>query len=87
MALGDDVRAMVTFRAHDVRAAPPAGPFDVIACRNLAFTYFDPPTRRAVGQTLAGALAPGGVLVIGRREHLPDGLPLRPIAPAVFAAC
>ena len=37
----------VTFARHDVREEPPVGPFDLVLCRNLVFTYFDEPTQRA----------------------------------------
>ena len=32
-------RQPVTLRRHDVREPPPEGPFDVVLCRNVAFTY------------------------------------------------
>src|SRR6185369_15747177 len=39
-------RSMVRFERRDVRAEPPPGPFDLIACRNLVFSYFDDLTQR-----------------------------------------
>jgi chemotaxis protein methyltransferase CheR len=32
---------------HDIRTPPPHGPFDLVMCRNLAFTYFDRDLQRA----------------------------------------
>jgi len=64
-------RARVSFRKHDVKEVPPSGPFDLILCRNLAFTYFDAEHQGAVLRRLLGALRPGGGLVIGRAEALP----------------
>ena len=58
---------------QDVRHATPAGPFDVVLCRNLAFTYFDQSLQRQVLDRLVGAAPAGGALVIGRSEHLPHG--------------
>jgi chemotaxis protein methyltransferase CheR len=66
-------RAGVTFLHHDLRTAWPEQEFDLILCRNLAFTYFDMPTQRALLARLLAQLAPGGALVIGRREQLPEG--------------
>lgn len=73
--LRDRFRAAVRFAAHDVRTPPPDGPFDLVLCRNLAFTYFDEALQRAVAAALRAALRPGGVLVIGAREQLPAGVP------------
>jgi chemotaxis protein methyltransferase CheR len=60
----------VTFARHDVRDDPPAGPFDLVLCRNLAFTYFDEPTQRATLQRFASVTP---TLVIGAHESLPEG--------------
>lgn len=72
---------------HDVRELPPRGPFDLVLCRNLAFTYFDPELRRDVAAHLAACIRPGGALVLGRRETLPagsHGFEPWPAAPSVF---
>ena len=66
-------RQPVTLRRHDVREAPPSGPFDLVLCRNLAFTYFDLELQRDVAARFAASVRPEGALVIGRRETLPDG--------------
>jgi chemotaxis protein methyltransferase CheR len=62
----------IEFRAEDLRSGIPRGPFDLVLCRNLAFTYFDPPNQRATALRLFDALRPGGALVVGRREKLPE---------------
>lgn len=52
----------VTARVHDVTAEPPpGGPFDLIHAR-LVLVHL--PERAAVATTLAGALRPGGWLVV-----------------------
>jgi len=63
------VRALVTFERHNLvrDPAPPGGPFDAVLCRNVLI-YFAPETAAAVLYTLADALAPGGVLVLGPVE-------------------
>lgn len=58
---------------HDFRDAPPGGSFHLVLCRNLAFTYFDADLQRAVASHLAQALRPGGALVLGSNEGLPEG--------------
>lgn len=71
--LHDRFRSHVRFARHDVRTAPPAGPFDLVLCRNLSFTYFDEFAQRQVAASLHSVLRPGGVLVVGIHEDLPDG--------------
>jgi chemotaxis protein methyltransferase CheR len=45
------------------------GRFDAILCRNVLF-YFSDETHARVGEHLAGALAPGGALLLGVSESL-----------------
>lgn len=66
-------REAVTFLRQDLRTALPQQEFDVILCRNLVFTYFDAPTQQMLLARLLTQLAPGGALIIGRRERLPEG--------------
>ena len=71
-ALRPEIARFVRFEVQDVRAARPQEAFDLVMCRYLAFTYFDEETQRAVGQRLFEATQPGGAIVIGGKEHLPD---------------
>jgi chemotaxis protein methyltransferase CheR len=75
LRLRPEHRGTVRFLRHDVRTRPPAGRFDLILCRNLAFTYFDEHGRRDVAGLLAGALRSGGALVVGSHETLPADSP------------
>jgi chemotaxis protein methyltransferase CheR len=68
----DRHRRRVRFERSDLRGECPPGPFDLVLCRNLAFTYFDEPTQRRLARSLAGSLQPNGILVLGRGERLPD---------------
>lgn len=68
-------REGIEFVQQDVRAALPEGMFSLILCRNLVFTYFDEDTQREILARLLDRLAPGGALIIGRREILPPGSP------------
>jgi chemotaxis protein methyltransferase CheR len=61
------VRALVALRRHNLLDAPPEDGFDAVVCRNVLI-YFEPEVaRRALGR-LAGALAPGGLLLLGPVE-------------------
>ena len=62
----------VAFRALDIRQRQPDGPFDLILCRNLAFTYFTPDLQVEVLRQIVARLAPGGYLAIGAHERLPE---------------
>jgi len=67
-------RNPVSFTLHDVRSEPAAGPFDLVLCRNLAFTYFDEASQGAVADRLHESLRPGGTLVVGIHETPPEGI-------------
>jgi len=67
-------RAPVRFLAHDVRTEPPRGPFDLVLCRNLVFTYFDEQLQLEIAELLISVVRPSGYLVIGAHEQLPDGI-------------
>ncbi len=70
LCLDPALRQQVDFRHHDLREPPPEGPFDLVLCRNLLFTYFEEPLRTQVAQRLIARLIPEGVLMIGAREQL-----------------
>lgn len=55
----------------DVRRSLPPGPFDLILCRNLAFTYFAEPLQCETLGCLHAHLYEGGALVVGSHETLP----------------
>jgi chemotaxis protein methyltransferase CheR len=71
--------AHVTVARHDLRDPPPPGPFDLVLCRNVAFTYFAPEGQRSVLARLADVMRPGGALVVGLHEALPE--PAAPFEP------
>lgn len=84
LCLHPEYREGVDFIRQDIRAEAPKGPFDLILCRNLAFTYFDAAQRAHVLSLLLQELAAGGGLVIGRNERLPkDSHGLSPWAPSL----
>lgn len=67
-------RQGVEFMQHDIRSPPPDGPFDFVLCRNLVLTYFDQELQSEIMNGISRALVPGGYLVIGVHEQLPDQL-------------
>lgn len=64
-------RTGVTYLCQDIRNELPDGPFDLILCRNLVFTYFDLGLQRTMLERLAERLRIGGYLVVGAHEALP----------------
>jgi chemotaxis protein methyltransferase CheR len=87
LAVRDRFRAGVALRAQDLRREAPEGRFDLVLCRNAAFTYFAEPVQREVLARIAAHLRPGGALVIGRHELLPGEAPAFapwPEAPSTF---
>jgi chemotaxis protein methyltransferase CheR len=73
--LREEIRSLVQLRRQDITTELPEGPFDLILCRNSAFTYFAPPLRERIARQLLERLRSGGVLVLGRHER-PDGTAL-----------
>jgi chemotaxis protein methyltransferase CheR len=71
--IDDAIKRCVSFVRNDIRGEPPQGRFDIILCRNLAFTYFDDEGQRAVLEAIRRVLLPGGFLVVGVHEQLPTG--------------
>ena len=61
----------VRFIKQDVRKSMPGGPFHLILCRYLVFTYFDEKLQTELLEKLMVRLAPGGALVLGKIDRLP----------------
>jgi len=58
---------------QDIRYVIPEGTFDLVLCRQLAFTYFDEALQRETLQQILAKLQPGGIFVAGKQEPLPAG--------------
>ena len=69
--LRQEFRTGIRFFRQDIRQRMPRGPFDLVLCRNLAFTYFDEAGQRRVLRRIARRMIAGGILLIGRNERLP----------------
>lgn len=72
-------RSGIDFRLEDLRRTAPAGPFDLVLCRNLAFTYYAPDLQGEVLRRIATVLRPGGVLVVGCHEAPPESEGFEPV--------
>lgn len=80
------LRSRVRWEQRDLaHEPPPAVGFDLILCRNVAI-YLEPAAKARLHCRLAGALGPGGVLMLGRSERLgdPAALGLRRVEPHVY---
>ena len=66
--------AQVEFLQQDIRAELPDGPFHLVLCRNLVFTYFDEDLQREILRRIAERVVADGLLVIGKQESLPVGV-------------
>jgi chemotaxis protein methyltransferase CheR len=73
--LSPEYRIPVQFLAQDIRRDVPDGRFDLVLCRNLVFTYFEEPLQAAIAGPLAEVLVPGGLLLLGSHESLPEAVP------------
>jgi chemotaxis methyl-accepting protein methylase len=64
------LRELVRVLAHDLMSqAPPHPPYDLIVCRNVVI-YFERQAQERLFEVFVNALAPQGVLVLGKVETL-----------------
>jgi chemotaxis protein methyltransferase CheR len=70
LLLDPEIRRMVRFRRADLMRDDPGGPYDLVLCRYLFFTYFSGQRRLRAAERLHRALRPGGLLMIGAKEEL-----------------
>ncbi len=85
-AVRDEIRHLVRFQRHDlVRDVYPAGPFDLILCRNVVI-YFTEAARDRVYHGFVQRLRPGGMLFIGGTEVImrPRDLGVQALAPGFY---
>jgi chemotaxis protein methyltransferase CheR len=71
----DELRACIRWQVHDITAdAPPARDFHLVFLRNNLLTYYRKEIVEVALPAIVDCLAPGGVIVIGQKEKLPDFL-------------
>ncbi len=64
------IRNLLRVLAHDLtREPPPRPPYDLIACRNVVI-YFERAAQERLFERFVNALAPGGLLLLGKVETL-----------------
>lgn len=68
----------VEFECRDIRTSLPDQIFDILFCRNLAFTYFNQQEQERFLNRLKSKIKPGSWLVIGSNEQLPSNDWLKP---------
>jgi chemotaxis protein methyltransferase CheR len=92
LTIRDSFKHGVSFVLQDIREEVPDGSFDIVLCRNLAFTYFDDKLQFAVLDAIRPKLLPGGFLIVGIHESLPRSgaerttlTPFEPV-PGVYTA-
>ncbi len=60
LCLSPGFRGQVDFRLQDITQAMPDGPFEIVLCRNLVFTYFSELQQRLVLAHILDRLVQGG---------------------------
>ncbi len=79
-------RGLVTFKKHDLLRDPyPAGPFDLVVCRNVVI-YFTEEAKERIYQGFVASLRPGGVLFVGGTEAImhPQTIGLEVLGPGFY---
>jgi chemotaxis protein methyltransferase CheR len=62
----------ISWHEHDLLDAPPQSAFHLIFLRNNLLTYYQQPTLGRAAERIVKTLMPGGLLVIGAHEKLPE---------------
>ncbi|KPJ79217.1 MAG: chemotaxis protein CheR [Gemmatimonas sp. SG8_23] len=73
LCLRGGYRSGVEFVRQDIRREMPEGPFDLVLCRNLVFTYFEVGVQGTLLERILRAMTSRGLLVLGGHEALPPG--------------
>jgi chemotaxis protein methyltransferase CheR len=86
VAIARGLRARVRWEQRDlIRDGSPGGAFRLVLCRNVAI-YLAQAAKHRLHELLAGSLARGGVLLLGRSERLgdPAALGLEQVVPHAY---
>ncbi len=77
-----DLRERIHWKTADLLAAPERGPWDLILWRNMVI-YLAAAAADSIWHRLAGEMAPGGIILTGKADHLPPALPFARIASCI----
>ncbi len=77
------VRQHLQWRVENLLANVPSGPWDIVLFRNVAI-YLEPHYAHAVWLRLCRNTRPGGIIVTGKADQPPPGLPLERVAPLIY---
>ncbi len=80
------LRRYVHWKVADLARDIEEGPWDIILWRNMAI-YLKTGAAASVWRGLASNLVPGGMLVVGRAERPPAGLPLINVKRCIYRYC
>ena len=69
--VSDRVRVLVSFKRHDIVSGIQKRGMDLVLCRNLLI-YFEKELQEQVLNNLHTALNPGGFLILGKTETIPE---------------
>lgn len=85
LVLREELRGDVELLHQDIRVEMPEGPFHLVLCRYLAFTYFDAPLQRTIAERLVARLLPDAFVVLGKHESWPPTAPtLTEVHPSIW---
>ena len=73
-AIRPQLKEQISWRQHDLLDEPPAGPFQLIFLRNNLLTYYQQPLVSPAFLRIASTLSPGGLLITGSHEKLPESV-------------
>ena len=82
--LSEELRGRVLLSRQDLLVDPPPGRFNLVLLRNSILTYNTERIRREVLSRIHGCLDPPGLLVIGRTEHLPEGVGFEMVSKCIY---
>lgn len=71
LVLRPELRSAIELLQQDIRDEMPDGPFHLVLCRYLAFTYFDSTLQRQIARRLLDRTASGGFVALGKHEAWP----------------
>lgn len=69
LTVRDDVRAVTSFIAQNLRDGPVGGEYDIVSCRNVLI-YFDDESKRAALKDLARSVRGNGCLMLGSTDPI-----------------